>query len=76
MGVALSWVARITAVALLMFVPGVIGQYFDERLGTSFLTIIGFVFGLAAGMCCLLMLTTGQKHRNAKRHRFNGNKSP
>ena len=75
MGAALSWVARITAIALLMFVPGVLGQYLDERLGTSFLTIIGFLSGLAAGMCCLLILTTGKSKRSAKRNRSTGNKS-
>jgi F0F1-type ATP synthase assembly protein I len=45
------------AVALLMFLPGVAGQWLDEYLGTRFLSLIGFALGLVAGVWVLLVMT-------------------
>lgn len=58
---ALSWVSRITAIGLAMFLPGVAGGWLDARLGTRFLAPAGLVFGFIAGLAWLLQLTAGPK---------------
>lgn len=55
--VALEWVSKITAVALEMVVPGVIGTWLDQRWKTSFLALVGFGIGLSVGIWHLLILT-------------------
>ena len=55
--VAMQWVARIFASALMMFLPGLGGQWLDRRWGTSFIGATGFVVGLIAGMAYLIAAT-------------------
>ncbi|MEX2140338.1 MAG: AtpZ/AtpI family protein [Pirellulales bacterium] len=57
MAVALEWVSRITAVALTMVLPGLLGYWLDGKFDTRFLAPAGFVFGIVAGMWSLLVLT-------------------
>ena len=57
MAEAMEWVARIFALCLMMVMPGIFGQWLDRRFGTSFLVLIGFVFGLTFGVWYLLTLT-------------------
>lgn len=57
MAAAMQWVARITAAALMMFLPGLGGQWLDGRLETRFLTIVGFALGLVGGMAYLIAAT-------------------
>ena len=54
---AMRWVSRITVVALEMVLPGLGGQWLDRQLGTEFLVLIGFAFGLTGGMWHLLVMT-------------------
>ena len=56
-GEAFDWAARVMAVSLEMFLPGLAGQWLDRRLGTTFLTLLGFTFGLVAGVWHLLLMT-------------------
>ena len=56
-GAAFEWVGRILVVVLEMIVPGLAGQYLDGRLGTSFLTLLGFGGGLCLGIYHLLVMT-------------------
>ena len=56
MSLAMQWVARITAVSLVMFFPGIAGQWLDRKLGTSFLTVMGFGLGFAIGFAALLVM--------------------
>ena len=56
MALAFEWVARIFAVSLLMFLPGVGGHWLDGQLGTSFLAPVGFGFGFCAGLVTLLVM--------------------
>lgn len=56
-GVAMQWVARITAAALMMVLPGIGAQWLDSKLGTRVLTLPGFILGLVAGVAYLLMVT-------------------
>ena len=55
--VAMEWVAKITTVALEMVLPGIGGTWLDKRFGTSFLALLGFAFGLTAGIWHLLLMT-------------------
>ena len=57
MGEAFDWVARILAVALVMFLPGLGGDWLDKRLGTRFLVLVGFAFGLTVGVAYLIWIT-------------------
>jgi hypothetical protein len=53
----MEWVAKITTVALEMFLPAVGGGYLDRRLGTSYWALVGVVVGLVGGMWHLLQMT-------------------
>ena len=57
MSMAVEWVGRIMAAALMMVLPGLLGQWLDQRYGTSFLALIGFGIGMVAGIGCLLLMT-------------------
>jgi hypothetical protein len=57
LAVALEWVSRITAVALMMVLPGLLGYWLDRRFETRFLTPVGFVFGVVVAVWSLLLLT-------------------
>lgn len=54
---AMTWVSRVLAVAAIMVLPGVAGQWLDKRWGTGFLGVSGFIFGLVSGMAYLLAMT-------------------
>ena len=54
---AIEWTGRIMGVAMVMVLPGLGGQWIDDRLGTSFFTLAGFAFGLIAGISGLLVMT-------------------
>lgn len=54
---AIEWVSRITVIALEMVLPGLVGQWLDRRYGLNFLALLGFAFGLTAGMWHLLVIT-------------------
>ncbi len=64
-GEGMKWATNITTAALMMVLPGLAGHWLDERFGTSFLVLIGFVFGLTSGVWYLLKLT-GDTTRRAK----------
>lgn len=57
MAIALEWVARIIAIGFEMVLPGLAGQWLDQRFGTSYLAIGGFVFGVVAGIWHLIVMT-------------------
>jgi ATP synthase protein I len=55
---AMQWVSRITSVAIEMVLPGVIGYWIDQRLGTKVLFfIIGVILGFVGGIWQLIKLT-------------------
>jgi hypothetical protein len=56
-GAAFEWVGRILAVVVEMVVPGLVGKYFDDRLGTGFLALVGFGGGLSLGIWHLIVMT-------------------
>jgi hypothetical protein len=57
MALAMQWVARIFAAALMMFLPGVGGQWLDRQWGTGFIGPAGFVLGVIGGMTYLIAAT-------------------
>ena len=69
MAEGLEWVARIMAVSLEMVLPGLGGHWLDQRIGTRFMVIAGFAFGITAGLLHLLLMTAGLKRRNGRRPR-------
>lgn len=66
---AMTWVSRILAVAAVMVLPGVAGQWGDKHWGLSFLGLAGFAIGLVAGIAYLLAITKlPQKDGNRAKH--------
>lgn len=56
-GLAFEWVARITAVALAMVLPGIGGQWAADRFGLPVLTLVGWAIGLIGGFAFLMIMT-------------------
>ena len=67
----MAWVSRITTVGLEMVLPGLAGVYLDRKLGTSFLTLIGFGLGLVVGMTHLLLMTAWSEQEDSSEQRRN-----
>ena len=57
LAVAVEWVSQITTVVAEMVLPGLAGQWLDNRWGTSFLTLVGFALGLTVGIWHLIVMT-------------------
>jgi hypothetical protein len=57
MAIAMQWVARIFAAAVMMILPGLGGLWLDDRFGVGFIGLIGFGFGLVGGMIYLISAT-------------------
>ena len=57
MAAAMEWVAKITTVALEMFLPAVAGGWLDRRWHTSFLAPVGLVLGVVVGIWHLIQMT-------------------
>lgn len=54
---AMEWVSRILVVSAEMVVPGLVGQWLDDRWGYSFLGLLGFGLGMTLGVAHLLVMT-------------------
>lgn len=50
------WVSRIFAAVAVMVVPGLAGQWLDQRWGTGFLGLVGFALGMVSGIAYLLTM--------------------
>jgi F0F1-type ATP synthase assembly protein I len=59
----MEWVAKITTVALEMFLPAVGGRYLDQHFGTRYWALVGLVLGLTFGMWHLLQMTQPKGRR-------------
>lgn len=53
----MTWVARITAVGLVMVLPGLGGLWLDKHLGSRFLGLVGFALGVIGGLAYLVGIT-------------------
>lgn len=63
---ALIWISRITTVGLEMVLPAIAGQWLDSKLQTSFLGVVGLVFGVIAGFWHLMVMTRPRSSRPDK----------
>ncbi len=60
--IAYHWASRIMTVALEMVVPGVLGYWLDQWIGSRFVfTILGFAAGLIGGMIHLVRIASPPK---------------
>jgi len=54
----MEWSSRLTAIALEMVLPGLLGYWVDQKLGTGILLLIlGVAVGFTAGLWNLIKLT-------------------
>jgi hypothetical protein len=51
-----EWFSRGVAVSLLILVPGLIGGWADSQFGTGWMTPLGFLVGMLAGLAGLIGL--------------------
>ena len=57
LAVAVEWTSRVTTIALEFVIPGVIGVWIDQQLGTVMVfLVLGVIFGMSAGMLHLARL--------------------
>lgn len=76
-GLAATWSARIVAVALEMVLPGLGGQWLDNRIGTApLLTLGGFGLGMVGGVWHLLIMTRANKKNLASTNQRKQNDLP
>ena len=57
----LDIVARVMAAAMMMVLPGLLGQWLDDKLGTGFLVLIGFALGIGVSVYYLILITRPTK---------------
>jgi hypothetical protein len=62
-GEALTWAARIMAIGLMMFLPGVAGTWLDGRLGTGVFGPVGFVIGVSLSIYRLVQFSRTPERR-------------
>lgn len=60
---AMTWVSRILAVAAVMVLPGLAGQWLDKRWGVGFLGLTGLAVGVCSGIAYLLAITKSPPDR-------------
>lgn len=65
-----AWAYRILAVAAEMVLPGVLGDWLDKRLGTQFLSLVGFGVGITVGIWHLVLMTRKDARQLGEKHRF------
>lgn len=69
MAVAMEWVAKIFAAALVMCLPGFAGQWLDRQWDTSFVGLAGFALGLVGGMSYLVAAAKAAEAERKTRRR-------
>lgn len=63
----LDIVARVMAAAMMMVLPGLLGQWLDDKLGTSFLVLLGFALGIGVSVYYLILITRPTKKSGDQR---------
>ena len=54
MALAMEWVVRIIVAGLLMVLPGLAGEWIDDKFGTGFLVLLGFGVGIGLSLTYLI----------------------
>ncbi len=63
----MEWATRIITVALEMVLPGLLGYWLDQKLGTKILlTLVGFGIGMPWALWHLLRMTSGKRKPREK----------
>ena len=62
-GAAFTWVGRITAVGLVMVLPGITGDWLDRQLDTTILEPVGFLLGFVLGLTSVVRLATVKRQK-------------
>ncbi len=58
LALGMAWASRVTTICLEMVIPGLIGHWADQWLGTGFvLLVLGVILGLVTGMWHLIQVT-------------------
>ena len=52
----MEWVSRVFAISLEMVLPGLLGQWLDNKFNTRFLVLIGFALGISLAIWHLTRL--------------------
>ena len=66
MAVAMTWVAKIFAAAVVMVAPAAAGARLAARFGRRVLSPLGVALGLVAGMAYLIAVTRNGSSSNAE----------
>ena len=62
--IASQWASRVMTVSLEMVLPGMLGYWVDQMLGTvALFMVIGFVFGITAAIWHLIRMTSSEKNK-------------
>ena len=71
----MAWTSRVTTISLEMALPGLLGHWADQKLGTGMvLLVLGVLLGLGAGMWHLMLLTK-TPGKGDRPHHGDGNNS-
>jgi len=65
----MEMVARVMAASLMMVLPGLGGQWLDRQLGSSWLVLAGFAFGISVSIYYLIVITRPAKNPSNQRSR-------
>ena len=60
---AFTWVGRITAIGLVMVLPGAGGNWIDRQLETTVLEPVGFLFGFTLGLASIVRITAENRQK-------------
>jgi len=59
---AAEWTSRVTTISLEMVLPGLVGLWIDQKLGTKALfLVLGVILGFATGLWSLIRLSDTSK---------------
>ena len=62
-GAAFTWVGRITAIGLVMVLPGAGGNWLDRQLETTVLEPVGFLLGFTLGLASIVRITAENREK-------------
>lgn len=68
LAIAMEWSSTVTTISIEMVVPGLVGYWVDQRLGTApLLLVIGMALGVPLGIWQLVRITQRKGDGNRRR---------